>query len=95
VINRVAVVLKYREPAVRWINEADPYPDHPGITLSEVNQERTVYLIRDEDSDSPVILERWFKLNDRQLFAAEIEGGYTDPGALAPGTHVAALARVV
>jgi hypothetical protein len=79
VINRAAVILKYRKPAVRWINEADPYHDNPGITRSAANQERTVYLIRDEDSDSPVILERWLTLNYRQLFEAELESWYTDP----------------
>ena len=31
-INRSAVILKCKEPFVRWINEADPYEDDPGIT---------------------------------------------------------------
>ena len=40
-INRAAIILRYREPAMRWINEADPYEDDPGITLRTVNKERT------------------------------------------------------
>ena len=37
VINRGAVILRCKEPAVRWINEADPYEDNPGLTLESVN----------------------------------------------------------
>ena len=78
-INRAAVILRYREPAVRWINEADPYEDDPGITLSTVNKERTVYLIREEDAETSAAVDEWVELNYRQLFEAELEGWYTDP----------------
>jgi hypothetical protein len=78
VINRAAVILKYREPAVRWINEADPHHDHPGMTLSTVNQDRTVYLIREADMDGPAIVNTWLEQNYRTLFEAELEGWYTD-----------------
>ena len=46
-INRGAVILRYREPAVHWINAADPYCDNPGMTLGAVNRECPVYLISD------------------------------------------------
>ncbi|MDH3598873.1 MAG: hypothetical protein OEU26_04440, partial [Candidatus Tectomicrobia bacterium] len=67
------------EPAVRWINEADPYEDDPGITLSTVNQDRTVYLIPEEVADPPDRLDRWLQRHYRDLFEAELEGWYTDP----------------
>ena len=41
-INRAAIILKYKAPAVRWINEADPYNADPGITAKNVNSDRTV-----------------------------------------------------
>jgi hypothetical protein len=78
VINRAAIILRYREPAVRWINEADPY-DAPGITREVVNQERTVYLIRAEDAETSAAVDEWIELNYRQLFEAELQGWYTDP----------------
>ena len=45
-INRAALILKYKTPAIKWINEADPYQDDPGITNEFVNSDRTVYLIK-------------------------------------------------
>ena len=77
-INRAAVLLRYRDPAVAWINEADPYDDNPGITLESANEERAVYLISDEDADTPAILERWIELNFAALFENELEGWYVD-----------------
>jgi len=41
-INRSAVILKYKEPFVRWINEADPYKDDSGIASENANEDRTV-----------------------------------------------------
>ena len=78
-INRAALILKYKEPAVRWINEADPYHDDPGITLASLNDERTVYLISDDDAESLESIERWIKRNVKALFESELEGWYTDP----------------
>ena len=77
-INRAAVILRYKKPAVTWINEADPYNDHPGITIESVNGERTVYLIRDEDADSPEDVKKWINLNYDVLFESELDGWYTD-----------------
>ena len=78
-INRGAVILRYREPAVRWINEADPYEDNPGFTLESVNHERTVYLISDRYTESVSTMRRWVRRHYRKLFEAELEGWYTDP----------------
>jgi hypothetical protein len=77
-INRAAVILKYKEPAVAWINEADPYNDDPGLTIESVNEDRMVYLIRDEDADSPEDVEKWIELNYDVLFESELDGWYTD-----------------
>ena len=78
-INRAAIILKYKAPAVRWINDADPYCEDPGITLDSLNNERTVYLISDEEADSSETIERWVRRNFKVLFESELEGWYTDP----------------
>jgi len=77
-VNRAAVLLRYREPAVAWINEADPCDDNPGITLPDTNAERTIYLISDEDADDPETFEKWLKANCLTLFETELEGWYVD-----------------
>jgi len=77
-INRAAVLLRYKKPAVKWINEADPVKRSSGITIDSVNAERTVYLIRDEDADSPDILNHWIQLNYKTVFENELEGWYVD-----------------
>ena len=78
-INRAALLLKYKEPAINWINDADPLHDNPGVSLESVNEERTVYLISEADSDGPEAVEKWVKLNWKNLFESELEGWYTDP----------------
>jgi hypothetical protein len=77
-INRAAVILKYKSPAIKWINTSDPINDDPGITDDSVNKDLNVYLIRDEDADSPDILNKWIKLNYKNLFENELAGWYTD-----------------
>ena len=77
-INRAAIILKYRSPTVQWINEADPYNDDPGISLETANEDRTVYLILDQDADNQEALEEWININYEALFEYELEGWYTD-----------------
>ena len=78
IINRAAVLLKYKSPAVQWINEADPYNADPGILLESVNEDRKVYLIKDEDADGQGAIEQWIKMNYEALFENELKGWYTD-----------------
>lgn len=78
-INRAAIILKYKEPAILWINKVDPYVDVPSISLEEANEDRPVYLISDEDADTPETVERWINLNHKTIFETELEGWYTDP----------------
>lgn len=77
-INRAAVLLRYKAPAVAWINEADPSDVDPGVTLDSANDDRMVYLIRDDDGDSPDALGDWVALNYAALFENELDGWYTD-----------------
>ena len=74
-INRSAVILKYKEPFVRLINEADPYEDDPGIASENANEDRTVYLITEDDAEN---IEKWISLNFKTLFESELEDWYPD-----------------
>lgn len=77
-INRAALILKYKDPAIKWINDADPYHDNPGITKDDVNDDRTVFLIADEYADNAEILSSWLTENFMELFECELEGWYAD-----------------
>lgn len=79
-INRAAVILKYKAPAVKWINEADPNAKGRefDISLESVNEERTVYLIPEEDADNDAAFKKWIRRYYSTLFEWELEGWYTD-----------------
>lgn len=77
-INRAAVILNYKQPAVDWVNDSDPSSDNPEMTVESINEDNTVYLIRDEDADTPEILNKWIELNYKVLFENELEDWYLD-----------------
>jgi hypothetical protein len=74
-VNRGAVIVKYKGPFIQWINDADPSEDKPAITIQNANQERTVYLISDDDAEN---IEEWIRANHITPFENELEGWYTD-----------------
>lgn len=61
VVNRGALILRYKEPAVRWINDADPNPSSHPVALESANEERNVYFISDRAGDDGGSLGRWLK----------------------------------
>lgn len=79
-LNRAALLLRYKEPAIRWINDADPSPSGKEVTLEDANSDRSVYLISDEDADTSEAVRSWLEANFRTIFESELEGWYTDPG---------------
>lgn len=74
-INRAALLLHYKAPFVKWINEADPYNDEAEITAEDANQDKTVYLIDSLEAEN---LEEWIELNHEVLFESELEGWSND-----------------
>ena len=78
-VNRGALILRYKESAVRWINDADPNPSSRPIDLESANEERNVYLIRDTAGDDRESLERWLKRHYAEIFEIELEDWYADP----------------
>ena len=77
-INRAAVILKCKLPAVQWINDVDPYEEPSEISLDDANHDRAVYLISDQDAEDDAVLQKWIKKNYGALFEIELEGWYTD-----------------
>ena len=75
-LNRAALILRYKQPFVDWINAVDPSPCSMVVTLADVEDERTVYLVEVEDQD---YLQRWLVKNHKWLFEEELNGWYTDP----------------
>jgi hypothetical protein len=74
-LNRAVLILRYKQPFVDWINEADPY-NTPNLSLASTNEDTTAYLVEVEDEDE---LESWLKLNGETLFEAELDGWHSDP----------------
>lgn len=75
-LNRSALILRYRQPFVDWINAVDPSADSHILSLDEVNEEHTVYLVEAEDEEQ---LAAWLGSNHEVLFERELIGWYTDP----------------
>jgi len=74
-VNRGAVILRYKTPFVKWIQEADPSGQKLELTIEQANKEKTVYLISDEDAEN---FERWVSENFETLFDSELGGWYGD-----------------
>lgn len=75
-INRSAIVVRYKEPFIQWINEVNPHPDEDEITSEEANTDATVYLITPADAAN---IEHWIELNYESLLEEELEDWYADP----------------
>lgn len=75
-LNRAALLTRYKRPFVDWINAVDPSPSSDPLTLADVDRERTVYLVEVEDEDE---LAEWLANNHEELFEQELHGWYTDP----------------
>jgi hypothetical protein len=74
-VNRAALLLRYKEPFVRWINTSDLYVKDPNISMEDANRDKIVYLIDEEEAEN---LEEWIALNHQALFETELDGWYTD-----------------
>ena len=74
-LNRTAVILKCKEPFIRWVNKSDSNGKNPDITQSDANEDKTVYLISDDDGEN---IDNWVRLNFKSLFEAELEDWYRD-----------------
>ena len=76
-LNRAALILRYKQPFVDWINAANPSPASHTLSLAEVNQEHTVYLVEIEGGEEGPA--EWLARNHQEFFEEELSGWYTDP----------------
>jgi hypothetical protein len=63
-LNRSAVVVRFRQPFIDWLNQSDPEFDG-GMTLLEANEDSPVYLVEAEDERD---FDRWLALNHDLVF---------------------------
>ena len=90
-INRAVLILKYKETAIKWINDSEFYRDSQAITNDDINNDSTVYLISVEDSESQDTLNAWLKLNYMQLFESELTTWFGDENDWPPQERTFAL----
>lgn len=78
-INRTAVILKYKAPAIKWINEIELQQGDKNLTSEEdVNSnDQNIYLIS-EDENTPESTYIWCEQNYKILFMTELEDWYID-----------------
>lgn len=74
-INRSALLVRLKQPFIDWINETDPSDTREKLTAAEANEDRTVYLI---DEDEAEFVDKWLELNFRQVFECELEDWVVD-----------------
>ncbi|MGR9107559.1 MAG: hypothetical protein ACU843_11575 [Gammaproteobacteria bacterium] len=67
-LDRAALIVRYKQPFVDWINGVGP-PEEDLVTLSYVNEDNSVYLIELAD---PEEFDEWLELNYEELFEEEL-----------------------
>jgi len=74
-VNRGALILTYKQPALDWINRNDPYEEGGKMTLEMINEDRTIYLVSDEEAEE---IDLWIEENYLDLLEYELSGHYPD-----------------
>lgn len=77
-VNRCAVILKYCELMIRWLNEADPYEDQTEITAESLRNDRNVYLLPDIPAYVKQTIDTWIDANLDALIENEFEVWHID-----------------
>jgi hypothetical protein len=72
-LNRVALIVRYRAPFIAWVNDIDE--EGMELNLEDANEDNQVYLLDPEDADA---LEEWLDLNHELLFENELEAWCED-----------------
>jgi hypothetical protein len=76
-INRGLIIIRFKQPFVDWVNEADP---HPGgstrMSIEQVNDDSPAFLIQDYASEE---FEDWLEECYELLFEQILEEWYVDP----------------
>jgi hypothetical protein len=75
-LNRDLLIIRYKQPFVDWVNEADPHSDGPLVTLKSANEDSPAYLIHDCASEH---FEEWLELYYTPLFESLLHEWDVDP----------------
>jgi hypothetical protein len=75
-LNRDLLIIRYKQPFVDWVNEADPYEDGHHIALEAANDDSPAYLIHEFASEE---FESWLESCWVPLFENFRGEWYTDP----------------
>lgn len=72
-INRCAATIRAKEPFLTWLKSL---PDYEDMTLADVNQETTVYLlpVYEDDAEKEALLSEYYDL----LFEEELAGWWME-----------------
>ncbi len=77
VIDRAAIILRAKKPAVDWINQTAPIPDIDPLSLPEVNSDSQLYLVPD-DVDTEELATIWAYTNADVLLQDFLSGWHQD-----------------
>jgi hypothetical protein len=77
IINRGLIIIRFKQPFVDWVNEADPYPrSGTRMSIEQVNDDSPAFLIHDYASEE---FENWLEECYELLFEQILEEWYVDP----------------
>lgn len=76
-INRNAIILLPKQPALDWIMRVDPQP-MPDFTLEELRQEQDVFLLGDGTINTPEQAQQWALRRFSILFDSFLHSWFTD-----------------
>jgi hypothetical protein len=74
VLNRAALIVRYKQPFVDWINATEP-DSRQRLKLADANDNNSAYLIEVDDEDD---LPEWLQVNSVALMEAELSGWYPE-----------------
>jgi hypothetical protein len=75
-INRNLIIIRFKQPFVDWVNEADPSPSNSRMSREEVNDDSPAFLIHDYASED---FENWLEECYELLFEQVLGEWYVDP----------------
>ncbi|MCH8496628.1 MAG: hypothetical protein LAT57_13490 [Balneolales bacterium] len=76
-INRAALIIKYKKPAADWVKGLG-FGVMSDSSSDFLKEEDTVFLVSDDVADSPASRKAWLKKNYQYLFEFELFGWSTD-----------------
>ena len=74
-INRAAVIIRFKQPFVDWVNGVGETPGEDAVKLEEANDDTSVFLISCKMASE---LDRWLTRNYLPLFEEILDEWYTD-----------------